>query len=239
MFLALQTVTPRSQGRVVVGQPPAIRRRCHVLNDPSARPCQLPPPRPRRPAAPVVLSARPRELLVPLAVSTHPGSTPRFRRQRSREGDSATVRRQWQLSRLGPVDSATSPAKSPRSNARSACVRSAKIIPISTAAIPIARTRSIVPASAIAHRDANGQIAIPYWEAVGPWDVDNDNDGVPDSVWVDLGDPVTQAEDGTLYKPLYAFLVMDMDSRLNVNAHGNSWSDLIRWQSEQTKPAAG
>ena len=66
----------------------------------------------------------------------------------------------------------------------------------------------------------NGHIAIPYWEAVGPWDVDNDNDGVPDSVWVDLGDPVAQAEDGTLYKPLYAFLVVDLDSRLNVNAHG-------------------
>jgi hypothetical protein len=63
-------------------------------------------------------------------------------------------------------------------------------------------------------------IAIPYWEAVGPWDVDNDNDSVPDSNWVDLGDPVQQAEDGTLYKPLYAFLIVDMDSRLNVNAHG-------------------
>ena len=63
-------------------------------------------------------------------------------------------------------------------------------------------------------------IAIPYWEAVGPWDVDNDNDGVPDSIWVDLGDPVQEAEDGTRYKPLYAFLIIDLDSRLNVNAHG-------------------
>ena len=66
----------------------------------------------------------------------------------------------------------------------------------------------------------NNNIAIPFWETVGPWDVDNDNDGVPDSVWVDLGDPVAQAEDGTLYKPLYAFLIVDLDSRLNVNAHG-------------------
>ncbi|MGD9634511.1 MAG: hypothetical protein AB7U97_14620 [Pirellulales bacterium] len=66
----------------------------------------------------------------------------------------------------------------------------------------------------------NGNIAIPFWEATGPWDVDNDNDGVPDSVWVDLGDPVQQAEDGTLYKPLYAMLIVDLDSRLNVNAHG-------------------
>ncbi len=67
---------------------------------------------------------------------------------------------------------------------------------------------------------SKSNIAIPYWEAVGPWDVDNDNDGIPDSVWVDLGDPVQEAEDGTRYKPLYAFLIVDLDSRLNVNAHG-------------------
>jgi hypothetical protein len=86
----------------------------------------------------------------------------------------------------------------------------------------------------------NGSIGIPYWEAVGPWDVDNDNDGVPDSVWVDLGDPVAQAEDGTLYKPLYAFLVLDMDSRLNVNAHGLmselAWSKKGASATTQTPP---
>ncbi len=63
-------------------------------------------------------------------------------------------------------------------------------------------------------------IAVPYWETFGPWDVDNDNDGVPDSVWVDLGDPIQQTEDGTRYKTLYAILCIDLDSRLNVNAHG-------------------
>ena len=63
-------------------------------------------------------------------------------------------------------------------------------------------------------------IAIPFWEAVGPWDVDNDNDGVPDSIWVDLGDPILELEDGTRYKALYSFLIIDLDSRLNVNAHG-------------------
>ncbi len=61
---------------------------------------------------------------------------------------------------------------------------------------------------------------MPTWEIVGPWDVDNDNDGVPDSVWVDLGDPIQQTEDGTRYKTLYAILCIDLDSRLNVNAHG-------------------
>ncbi len=56
----------------------------------------------------------------------------------------------------------------------------------------------------------------------GPWDVDNDGDGVTDSVWVDLGMPVQAAADGTVYKPLFAIRVLDLDGRLNVNAHGNS-----------------
>jgi hypothetical protein len=81
----------------------------------------------------------------------------------------------------------------------------------------------------------NGHITVPYWEAVGPWDVDNDNDGVPDSVWVDLGEPVAQAEDGTLYKPLFAFLIIDLDSRLNVNAHGLV-DHLIRDTTQPTEP---
>ena len=56
----------------------------------------------------------------------------------------------------------------------------------------------------------------------GPWDVDTDGDGIADSVWVDLGMPVQTAADGTTYKPLFAIRVLDMDGRLNVNAHGNS-----------------
>jgi len=57
----------------------------------------------------------------------------------------------------------------------------------------------------------------------GPWDVDNDGDGVPDSIWVDLGLPVRAAPDGRLYKPLFAILCVDLDGRLNLNAHG-SWA---------------
>ncbi len=56
----------------------------------------------------------------------------------------------------------------------------------------------------------------------GPWDVDTDGDGVTDSVWVDLGFPVQTAPDGTTYKPLFAIRCLDLDGRLNVNAHGNS-----------------
>ena len=61
-----------------------------------------------------------------------------------------------------------------------------------------------------------------YWEAVGPWDVDNDGDGEPDSIWVDLGLPVRELPDGRKYKPLFAILCTDLDGRLNLNAAGCS-----------------
>ncbi|MEM8945071.1 MAG: hypothetical protein AAGD11_07800 [Planctomycetota bacterium] len=55
----------------------------------------------------------------------------------------------------------------------------------------------------------------------GPWDVDNDLDGVRDSVWIDAGLPVIENHDGRLVKPLVSLLVLDMDGRLNLNAHGS------------------
>lgn len=55
----------------------------------------------------------------------------------------------------------------------------------------------------------------------GPWDVDNDGDGTMDSVWLDVGFPVQTAADGKTYKPLAAILCLDLDGRVNVNAHGN------------------
>ena len=57
----------------------------------------------------------------------------------------------------------------------------------------------------------------------GPWHVDNTGDGVRDSVWVDLGYPLQVASNGTRYKPLFAYMVLDLDGRLNVNAHGSTW----------------
>lgn len=54
-----------------------------------------------------------------------------------------------------------------------------------------------------------------------PWDVDNDGDGVPDSVWVDLGLPVITSREGKLLKPLVAPMIEDLSARLNANAHGN------------------
>jgi hypothetical protein len=54
----------------------------------------------------------------------------------------------------------------------------------------------------------------------GPWDVDNDNDGVRDSVWIDVGMSPVQI-DGVECQPLVAMMIVDLDSRVNLNAHGS------------------
>ena len=52
----------------------------------------------------------------------------------------------------------------------------------------------------------------------GPWDVDADGDGIPDSVWIDAGLTPVSGPDGRLYKPLVAAQIVDMDGRININA---------------------
>lgn len=52
-------------------------------------------------------------------------------------------------------------------------------------------------------------------------DVDNDFDGTLDSVWMDLGYPVRTTASGKRVKALVAPMILDMDSRLNVNVHGS------------------
>ena len=70
------------------------------------------------------------------------------------------------------------------------------------------------------------------------WDVDNDGDGVPDSVWVDLGMPVRTTADGRLYKPLFAILCVDLDGRLNLNAHGSlQQADTSNYRTLLTPPS--
>lgn len=54
-----------------------------------------------------------------------------------------------------------------------------------------------------------------------PWDVDNDGDGINDSVWVDIGLPLITSPEGKLLRPLVAPMIEDLSGRLNVNAHGN------------------
>ena len=51
-------------------------------------------------------------------------------------------------------------------------------------------------------------------------DVDTDGDGLNDSIWVDLGHPVIQVGD-TAVKPLFAFKVVGMDGKINLNLAGN------------------
>ncbi|MCI0358192.1 MAG: hypothetical protein L0211_06900, partial [Planctomycetaceae bacterium] len=53
------------------------------------------------------------------------------------------------------------------------------------------------------------------------FDVDNDNDGYADSIWVDAGLPVVTRPDGKRYKRLFAIMVQDLDGRIDLNAHGN------------------
>lgn len=70
----------------------------------------------------------------------------------------------------------------------------------------------------------NGAVTPPVWvkdnSVTGGLDVDNDNDGTRDSIWVDVGLPVQTMPDGTQYKSLAAILCIDMDGKINLNAHG-------------------
>ena len=72
------------------------------------------------------------------------------------------------------------------------------------------------------------------------WDVDNDGDGMPDSVWIDIGLPVQTAKDGRQYKKLFAYLCLDLDNRINLNAHGNlAQVNLQVYDRMATGPYAG
>ncbi|MDB5349438.1 MAG: hypothetical protein JWN86_685 [Planctomycetota bacterium] len=53
------------------------------------------------------------------------------------------------------------------------------------------------------------------------FDVDNDGDGVSDSVWIDLGYPVQRDSTGKLFKPLFAFMILGLNGRLPLNTAGN------------------
>ncbi len=53
------------------------------------------------------------------------------------------------------------------------------------------------------------------------YDVDNDGDGVTDSVWLDLGYPSRRDSRGQLTKPLFAFMVIGLNGRIPLNTAGN------------------
>ena len=78
------------------------------------------------------------------------------------------------------------------------------------------------PASGLVQLDLDpGQAGFEVNITQPEWDVDNDGDGIKDSIWVDLGLPVQTMKDGRQFKPLVAILCVDLDGRLNLNAHGN------------------
>ncbi len=52
-------------------------------------------------------------------------------------------------------------------------------------------------------------------------DVDLDNDGVNDSIWIDLDLPMLNLPGGYQYVPMASFKILDADGLLNLNAHGN------------------
>ncbi|TWU07649.1 hypothetical protein [Stieleria varia] len=62
---------------------------------------------------------------------------------------------------------------------------------------------------------------LAVWLVNGPWDVDNDGDGLPDSIWTDFGLPAQQAPDGRLIKPMVSALIEDQDGLINLNHTGN------------------
>ncbi len=59
------------------------------------------------------------------------------------------------------------------------------------------------------------------WMCNGPWDIDNDGDAIPDSLWVDFDLPTQVVANGTVVRPLVAALIEDLDGRVNINVSGN------------------
>ncbi|MHC4880834.1 MAG: hypothetical protein ACYTGL_30645, partial [Planctomycetota bacterium] len=58
------------------------------------------------------------------------------------------------------------------------------------------------------------------------FDADNDADGIPEGILMDLDFPAQERpSDGLLYTPMFSFTVYDADGLLNLNAHGNLSGD--------------
>ena len=68
------------------------------------------------------------------------------------------------------------------------------------------------------------------------YDVDNDGDGVTDSVWLDLGYPARRDSRGQLYKPLFSFMVIGLNGRIPLNTAGNLAATLTGTQYPPSSP---
>ncbi len=73
-------------------------------------------------------------------------------------------------------------------------------------------------------------------QIVGSWDVDNDGDGIADSVWMDPGLPTVFAPDGRRLRPLAAVLIEDMDGRINLNTAGDRVQGAIGFSQPPAYP---
>lgn len=58
-------------------------------------------------------------------------------------------------------------------------------------------------------------------------DQDNDGDGIFEGIWLDLGYPIREKADGTLYGTVFSFTIYDLASLIDLNTHGNI-SALVR-----------
>ncbi|WP_153555170.1 hypothetical protein [Roseimaritima sediminicola] len=74
--------------------------------------------------------------------------------------------------------------------------------------------------------------------ATGPWDVDNDGDGVNDSVFIDAGMPLVTMADGTLVQPMAAFRIEDLSGRVNLNTAGSLATMQVPSLAYETNTAA-
>jgi hypothetical protein len=69
----------------------------------------------------------------------------------------------------------------------------------------------------------NSQLDVPepaFGAPNQPAVVDNDNDGTPDGIWLEGMFPAGMTADGDSLRHSVSYLVLDLDSRLNLNAHG-------------------
>ncbi len=71
------------------------------------------------------------------------------------------------------------------------------------------------------------QASLEYLRGEGNtgWDVDNDNDGFKEGIWIPSGLPIRIDKNGTPYATMFSYTVIDMDGKININTAGN-WDQL-------------
>ncbi len=75
-------------------------------------------------------------------------------------------------------------------------------------------------------------------DPASPLDVDNMGTGIPDSIWIDPGLPVMIDRNGKSYKVMIAPLILDLDGRVNLNAHGSYTQVDPNFQYPANNPAS-